>query len=819
MKKNTLLFFLSLMLSSFNGMTQLQAFTYQKCALSSSGDPNYFNISKSFTGVQLATHDVQISLSMLGCNPYTENSGGIKLVGTSFVEINVPVGHCSYSYAYYTIDKDVFNQAVTAGSGTIQFQFYIRDRCVGGMGCNSYSDPCIEMSVINDYSCVPTTGIDHIISCGPYTWIDGLVYSTNNNTATHVLTNAAGCDSTVTLNLTIGDNTAPIADLSTLSDVTSQCSVTTLTAPTATDNCTGAITGTHDVILPITSQGTTVVTWTFDDGNGNTSSQTQNVIITNGTPPTPDIVNLPDVIAICTVTSLTAPTATDNCSGSIIGTHNVTLPITTQGTTVITWTYVDGYGNSATQFQNIVITDNVAPVPTTAVLSNVIAECSVATLTVPTATDNCVGTINGTHNIILPITSQDTTVVVWTFDDGNGNITTQNQNVIISDITSPVANVTSLPTINAACSVTTLTAPTATDNCTGTIVGTHNATLPITISGVTVVTWTYNDGNGNITTQNQNIVISDVTAPVADVATLSPVITQCSINNLVAPTATDDCAGIVTGVPNVTFPITQQGTFVITWTFNDGNGNTSTQTQNITIDDQTAPVVDNAILSPIVSNCFVTSLTAPTATDNCAGTILGVHDVILPINTVGTTTITWTFDDGNGNVSTQNQQVTVSSTVDNNIVKLDNSTFQAVASGSNVTYQWVDCDDNNSFIVGETNQSFTTTTSGNFACQISNGTCTVLSDCQTSTLGVDQKALTSDLILYPNPTDGNVIISLGKMTKDVKVSVYNTLGKLIETSFYELTDSIIMMIKGQPGMYLITIQAEEKSTTLNVVKN
>ena len=35
------------------------------------------------------------------------------------------------------------------------------------------------------------------------TWIDGITYTASNNTATYTLTNAVGCDSVVTLNLTI----------------------------------------------------------------------------------------------------------------------------------------------------------------------------------------------------------------------------------------------------------------------------------------------------------------------------------------------------------------------------------------------------------------------------------------------------------------------------------------------------------------------------------------------------------------------------------------------------------------------------------------
>ncbi|NVK08552.1 MAG: gliding motility-associated C-terminal domain-containing protein, partial [Tenacibaculum sp.] len=99
-------------------------------------------------------------------------------------------------------------------------------------------------------------------------------------TVTYNVTDTAGnVASEVTRTITVADTTAPVADTATLSDVTAECEVTSLTAPTATDNCVGSVTGTHDASLPITTQGTTVVTWTYDDGNGNTSTQTQNVII------------------------------------------------------------------------------------------------------------------------------------------------------------------------------------------------------------------------------------------------------------------------------------------------------------------------------------------------------------------------------------------------------------------------------------------------------------------------------------------------------------------------------------------------------------
>ena len=63
-------------------------------------------------------------------------------------------------------------------------------------GCDSVVT--LDLTII--YS---NAGTDVVSTCDSFTWIDGVTYTANNNTATHILTNADGCDSVVTLNLTI----------------------------------------------------------------------------------------------------------------------------------------------------------------------------------------------------------------------------------------------------------------------------------------------------------------------------------------------------------------------------------------------------------------------------------------------------------------------------------------------------------------------------------------------------------------------------------------------------------------------------------------
>lgn len=65
------------------------------------------------------------------------------------------------------------------------------------------SSGCDSLVTLNLTITHSNTGTDVVTACNSFTWIDGIEYTTSNNTATFTLENAAGCDSVVTLNLTI----------------------------------------------------------------------------------------------------------------------------------------------------------------------------------------------------------------------------------------------------------------------------------------------------------------------------------------------------------------------------------------------------------------------------------------------------------------------------------------------------------------------------------------------------------------------------------------------------------------------------------------
>ncbi len=55
-----------------------------------------------------------------------------------------------------------------------------------------------------------STSIEVITACDAYTWIDGNTYTSSNNSASVTLTNTAGCDSIVMLDLTISNTTSGV---------------------------------------------------------------------------------------------------------------------------------------------------------------------------------------------------------------------------------------------------------------------------------------------------------------------------------------------------------------------------------------------------------------------------------------------------------------------------------------------------------------------------------------------------------------------------------------------------------------------------------
>ncbi len=185
-----------------------------------------------------------------------------------------------------------------------------------------------------------------------------------------------------------------------------------------------------------------------------------------------------------------------------------------------------------------------------------------------------------------------------------------------------------------------------------------------TASGLSAGTYTVTVTDANACTATETVTI---TQPLLLTATSSK--TDVSCNGAADGTATVTAAG---GAGSYTYSWAPSGGTAATATglvsgnytatITDANGCFTTQVVTIiTTPDVTAPVPTVAVLPTITNYCAVlaSEIAVPTAVDNCTGTINGTTTDPLTYNTPGSYTITWSYNDGNGNISTQTQTVEV----------------------------------------------------------------------------------------------------------------------------------------------------------------
>ena len=166
--------------------------------------------------------------------------------------------------------------------------------------------------------------------------------------------------------------------------------ITTTSLPNRTDACveyvqtiTTSDVDTGDTLtlsLAIAPEGMTLsgntISWTptveqlgqnqvvFEVNDGNDGIVQKQLIIAvleaDGDAPTPDVETLANITEECNA-SLTAPTATDDCQGTVMATTTDETVFNEQGTYQVTWVYTDNAGNEVEQIQNVTIQDTTAP--------------------------------------------------------------------------------------------------------------------------------------------------------------------------------------------------------------------------------------------------------------------------------------------------------------------------------------------------------------------------------------------------------------------------------------------------------------------------
>ena len=74
-------------------------------------------------------------------------------------------------------------------------------------------------------------------------------------------------------------------------------------------------------------------------------------------------------------------------------------------------------------------------------------------------------------------------------------------------------------------------------------------------------------------------------------------------------------------------------------------------------------------------------------------------------------------------------------------------------------------------------------------------------------------------IIYPNPTDGNVIIDLKVSYKNVTITLHDLSGRKIMDKNYVQAQNFDLNINQSSGVYFLTINAENKRAVFKLIKN
>jgi hypothetical protein len=155
--------------------------------------------------------------------------------------------------------------------------------------------------------------------------------------------------------------------------------------------------------------------------------------------------------------------------------------------------------------------------------------------------------------------------------------------------------------------------------------------------------------------------------------------------------------------------------------------------------------------------------------------------------------------------------------VSNIATTLAGATISATNAGA--TYQWLDCNNNNAEIANETNQSFTATVNGSYAVELTQNGCVDTTACITiASVGIVENSFGDDMVVYPNPTNGNFSIDLGAIYENTQITITDISGRLIVSKNMTASQVLNLTIEEPAGIYFVTVQSENKKAVIHLVK-
>ena len=142
------------------------------------------------------------------------------------------------------------------------------------------------------------------------------------------------------------------------------------------------------------------------------------------------------------------------------------------------------------------------------------------------------------------------------------------------------------------------------------------------------------------------------------------------------------------------------------------------------------------------------------------------------------------------------------------------------AEETDATYQWIDCS-TSQIIPGESDKSYTFSSAGSYAVEITSNGCIDTSNCHViNVLGIPENAFGTNISVYPNPANQFVNIDLGRVYNDLDAQIVNVTGNIVLHKHFEKQRNVQLDLGSlSNGLYFIQLRTNKKNAFIRVVKN
>ena len=507
------------------------------------------------------------------------------------------------------------------------------------------------------------------------------------NTVTMTVTDINGNTGTCTSTVTVQDNVAPIAicqDLTVQLDASGAGSITAAQVNNgSSDNCSIDTMTLDQTDFTCADIGTKTVTLTVTDVNGNTSTCTSTITVEDNVAPIALCQNLTVQLDATGAGSITAAQvdngSSDNCSIDTMTLDQTDFTCADVGANTVTMTVTDANGNVSTCTSTITVQDNINP---TAICQDLTVQLDASGAGSITASqvnngsfDNCVITTLALDKMNFTCADVGANTVTMTVTDINGNTGTCTSTVTVQDNVAPIAICQDLTVQLDASGAGSITAAQvnngSSDNCSIDTMTLDQTDFTCADIGTKTVTLTVTDVNGNTSTCTSTITVEDNVAPIALCQNLTVQLDATGAGSITAAQvdngSSDNCSIDTMTLDQTDFTCADVGANTVTMTVTDANGNVSTCTSTITVQDNINPTAICQDLTVQLDASGAGSITASQVNngsfDNCVITTLALDKMNFTCADVGANTVTMTVTDINGNTGTCTSTVTVQDNV------------------------------------------------------------------------------------------------------------------------------------------------------------